>query len=143
MKGMTAEVKVTVGMSTFTKRQILHTKCHKVRTKRRKLRTKIMSIGCIFNSVQCTIIQEHTRATLGGKQFRTLLSQERYKMDNACVMMRYVARETGAVVIGYFVSNTLRFVKIVLCFVIICCFVCVSCISVWCFLTCIIMCNIN
>jgi hypothetical protein len=125
MKGMTAEVQVTVGMSTFTKRQILHTKCHKVRTKRRQLRTKIMSIGCIFNSVQCTIIQEHTRATLGGKQFRTLLSQERYKMDNACVMMRYVARETGAVVIGYFVSNTLRFVKIVLCFVIICCFVCV------------------
>jgi hypothetical protein len=41
------------------------------------------------------------RASLDGVEFRTAQSQEKFKMNNACVMMNYLSAETGQEVIGY------------------------------------------
>lgn len=41
------------------------------------------------------------RATLDGVEFRTLESQARFKMNNASVMMKYLSAESGDVVVGY------------------------------------------
>lgn len=49
MKGMTAEVRVRMYMYIFTKRQILHTKCHKLRIKRQKLRAKYQLMYTTIN----------------------------------------------------------------------------------------------